>query len=69
MGKKEDGIRRRAEAAFAQQLTANSVARKAAADAADQHELLLAKIAAQRAQRLAKKPKGSKPINGKKLPE
>ena len=68
MGKKEDSIRRRAEAAFAEQLAANSAARKAAADAVDHHQLLLDKIAGQRAQRLARKPKGKQPINGKKLP-
>jgi hypothetical protein len=65
MGKKEDDIRRRAEAAFAEQLAANSAARKAAADAADSHQSVLAKIAEQRARRLAKKPKDKPPMNGR----
>lgn len=57
MGKQDNAIRRRAEAAFAEQSAANTVARKAAADAADNHQALMKRIAEQRALRLARTPK------------
>ena len=67
MKSKDDIARRQAEAkfAFGEQLRANILARKAAADA---HQSVMARIAEQRALRLAKKTKGKPPINGKKLP-
>jgi hypothetical protein len=68
MRKKEGGIRRHAEAAFAEELAANTVVRKAASDAADNRQVLLTRIAEQRALRLAKTRKDRPPINGKKLP-
>ena len=57
MGKHDDAIRRHTEAAFAEQWAATAVARKAAADAFDNHQALLTRIAEQRALRLAKAPK------------
>jgi hypothetical protein len=65
MRSKDDIARRKAEAKFGEQLSANSLAHKAAADA---HQSIITRIAEQRALRLAKKTKGKPPINGKKLP-
>jgi hypothetical protein len=66
MSRNDDIARRKDEAAFAEQLALNNQVRKAAGDAADNHQALLTRIAQQRALRLAKTPK-DKPINGKKL--
>ena len=62
MGIKDDAIRRRAEAAFAEQLAANTVARKAAADASVKHQALLTRIAEQRALRLARAAKDKRSL-------
>jgi hypothetical protein len=60
MRSKDDIVRRQAEAKFALR-----EARKAAADA---HESIMARIAEQRALRLAKKTEDKPPITGKKVP-
>ena len=52
MGIRDDVARRKAEAAFSEQLAAHTLARKASANAADRHQSLLARIAQQRGLRL-----------------